>query len=37
MIQSAQLFGHYLYALTGIAVYVGKWIIAKIKHLMLLK
>ena len=26
-----------VYALTGIAVYVGKWIIAKIKHLMLLK
>lgn len=44
MIQSAQLFGHYpfikaivVYALTGIAVYIGKWIIAKIKQLMPLK
>ena len=26
-----------VYALTGIAVYIGKWIIAKIKQLMLLK
>ncbi len=29
--------GIVVYALTGIAVYIGKWIIAKIKQLMLLK